>query len=129
MYSSKPKLEADLKIEPEAKEESFEIKEEPLHLVTLRPLEIEKVEKKEPIDDFCSLQAEPQPSTSRAVAEVRVSTPPLQPDLKFDPFELAPRGRFSPPPPPADRAKRRSIPGGHASATPRLKYHPFQPRR
>ena len=57
MDSSKPKLEADLKIEP--KEESFEIKEEPVHLVTLRPLEVEELKKEEPIDDFGSLQAEP----------------------------------------------------------------------
>ena len=129
MDSSKPKLEAGLKIEPEVTEETFKIEEEPIHLVTLRPLEIEKIKKKEPIDNFCSFQAEPQPSTSRAVAEVRVSTPPLQPDLKFDPFELAPRGRFSPPPPPADRARRRSVPGGHSSATPRRKFQPYQHQR
>ena len=127
MDSSKSKLEADFKIEPK-EEESFEIKEEPIHLVTLRPAEVEELKKEEPIDDFQCLQAEPQPSTSRAVAEVRVSTPPL-PEFKVDPFCFAPRGRFSPPPPPADRARRRSIPGGHASATPRLKFQPYQHKR
>ena len=127
MDSSNKKPEAALKIEPkeEIKEETFKIEEDPIHLVTIRPIKIEK----EPIDNFQGINAEPQPSTSQAVAEVRVDTPPLPPDFKWDPFELAPRGRFSPPPPPADRAKRRSIPGGHASATPRLKFSPYQPRR
>ena len=125
MDLSTQKLEAGLKIEPDIKEETFKI-EDDIQLVTIRPL---KVEKKEPVNDFRRIDVEPQPSTSRAVAEVRVDTPPLPPDFKWDPFELAPRGRFSPPPPPADRAKRRSIPGGHASATPCLKFLPYQPRR
>ena len=125
MDLSTPKLEAGPKIEPEIKEEEFKI-EDPIHLATIRPIKIE--EKKEPVDDFRGIDVEPQPSTSRAVAEVRVDTPPPL-DFKWDPYELAPRGRFSPPPPPADRAKRRSVPGGHASATPRLKFLPYQPRR
>ena len=124
------KSEADCKIEPkeEVKEEEFEIKieEDPIVLATVRPIDLVKPE---PVDDFRSFQAEPQPSSSRAIAEVRVATPPLPPEVKFDPFDLAPRGRFSPPPPPADRARRRSVPGGHSSATPRRKFHPYQHQR
>ena len=125
MDSSTQKKEAGCKIEPkEIKEEHFKI-EDPIHLVTVRPIEIVK---EEPVDDFSGFEAEPQPSSSRAIAEVRVATPPL-PEVKFDPFCFAPRGRFLPPPPPADRARRRSVPGGHASATPRLKFQPYQHRR
>ena len=91
-------------------------------LATVRPLKLE------PVDDFGTAQAEPAPSSSSMVAEVRFQAP-LPPDQKFDPFDLAPRARFSPPPPPAFRAKRRSVPGGHASATPRLKFQPYQARR
>ena len=127
MDSSTQKKEAGCKIEPkEIKEEHFKIEEDPIHLVTLRPIEIVK---EEPVDDFSGFEAEPQPSSSRAIAEVRVATPPLPPKFKYDPFELAPHGRFSPPPPPADRAKRRLVPGGHASAIPRLKFHPYQHKR
>ena len=98
--------------------------EEKVELAKVRPLKLE------PIDDFKDSTAEPKPSTSRAaLAEVRLGAPPPAPDLKWDPFKLAPRAWFSPPPPPADRAKRRSVPGGHASATPRLKFTPYQPRR
>ena len=124
MDSSNKKPEAGPKIEPVIKEETFKI-EEPIHLVTIRPLEIKKEEE---VNDFRGFEAEPQPSSSQAVAEVRVDAPP-PPDFKWDPFELAPRGRLSPPPPPAERAKRRSVPSGHASATPRLKFLPYQPRR
>ena len=84
------KQEADLKIEPkrEIKEEEFEIKieEDPIILATIRPIDLVKPE---PVDDFRSFQAEPQPSSSWAIAEVRVSAPPLQPEVKFDPFDLA----------------------------------------
>ena len=97
-------------------------------LARVRPLKIEQ-----PIDEFRAAEAEPKPSTSRAavLAEVRLHAPPPGPeDFKWDTYELAPRGnRLSPPPPPADRAKRRSVPGGHASATPRLKFSPYQTRR
>ena len=90
MDSSTQKKEAGCKIEPkEIKEEHFKI-EDPIHLVTVRPIEIVK---EEPVDDFSGFEAEPQPSSSRAIAEVRVATPPL-PEVKFDPFCFAPRGRF-----------------------------------
>ena len=91
-------------------------------LATVRPLKLE------PVVNFGATQAEPAPSSSYMVAEVRFPAPP-PPDQKFDPFDLSPRARFSPPPPPAFRAKRRSVPGGHASATPRLKFQPYQARR
>ena len=86
--------------------------------------------KLEPVDDYQDSTAEPKPSTSRAVlAEVRLGAPPPAPDLKWDPYDLAPRARSSPPPPPADRAKRRSVPGGYDSARPRLKFLPYQAGR
>ena len=91
-------------------------------LATIRPLKVE-------VDDFRAFAAEPGPSSSRAVAEVRVNAPPPAPLKYEDPFDLAPRARYSPPPPPADRAKRRSVPGGHESARPRLKVAPYQARR
>ena len=99
--------------------------EEKVDLAKVCPLKLE------PIANFEDSTAEPKPSTSRAavLAEVRLGAPPPAPDLKWDPFELAPRAQFSPPPPPADRAKRRSVPGGHASAIPRLKFLPYPPRR
>ena len=120
------KAEADseeIKIEQAvfAIDDSVEVKPD---LATVRPLKLE-------VNDFTAASAEPIPSTSRAVAEVRVGPPPPAP-LKFeieDPFSLAPRASRSPPPPPADRAKRRSVPGGHKSARPRLKYWPYQHRR
>ena len=107
------------------KEEVYIIEDEvKVDLATVRPLKLE------PIKDEATV-AEPQPSTSSAaVAEVRLPAPAPAPiDYKWDPFELAPRARFSPPPPPADRAKRRSVPGGHDSARPRLKFAPYQARR
>ena len=109
------------------KEEVYVIddSEEKVNLAKVRPLKLEPVEK------FEVAHAEPQPSTSAAVvAEVRLNAPPPAPeDWKWDPFELAPRAQWSPPPPPADRAKRRSVPGGHASAKPRLKFSPYIARR
>ena len=107
------------------KEEVFTIKEEEEKpdLATIRPLTSEPV-----VRD--SIQVEPTPSTSRAaVAEVRVYAPPPAQEFKYDPFNLAPRSRVSPPPPPAFKAKRRSLPGGHASAQPRLKFQSYQARR
>ena len=79
-------------------DEKVEVK---VDLAKVRPLKIE-----EPIDNFEDSTAEPKPSTLRAtVAEVRLGAPPPAPDLKWDPFDLAPRARFSPPPP-ANRAKK-----------------------
>ena len=116
-------------VKEEAGEEVFVIDEKvevKVDLAKVRPLRL----KEEPIDTYQDSTAEPKPSTSRAtVAEVRHCAPPPAPDLQRDPFALAPRARSSPPPPPADRAKRRSVPGGHESAKPRLKFSPFQARR
>ena len=104
-----------------AKVEVKEIKD----LVTVKPLKLK------PVNSLQSFQAVPTPSTSRAaIAEVRGYAPPPAPDFKYDPFDLAPRAsRFSPPPPPAYRSKRWSVPGGHASAQPCLKIQPYQARR
>ena len=62
-------------------------------LATICPLKVE-------IDNFQAIAAEPGPSSSRAVAEVRVNAPPPAPLKYEDPFDLAPRARYSPPPPP-----------------------------
>ena len=131
MYSANVKREAvvkaeadsevDVKIEHAVFTIDDSIEEKP-NLATVRPLKLE-------IDDLATVAAEPQPSTSRAVAEVRVGLPPPAPIKYKDPFALAPRASRSPPAPPADRAKRRSVPGGHESARPRLKYWPYQHRR
>ena len=112
----------DIKIEQQVFTIDQKVEQKP-ELATIRPLRI-------PVDSCRSYQAEPSPSSSRVVAEVRVHAPPPAP-VKFeeDPFDLGPRARFSPPPPPADRAKRRSVPGGHDSARPRLKFSPYQARR
>ena len=117
-----PKEEPDIKIEHQVYTIDQKIEQKP-ELATVRPLNV-------PVNLFRSYQAEPSPSSSRVVAEVRVNAPPPAP-VKFeeDPFDLGPRARFSPPPPPADRAKRRSVPGGHDSARPRLKFSPYQARR
>ena len=120
------KAEADSEVEIKIEQAVYcidsDIEEKP-NLATVRPLKLE-------IDDLATVAAEPQPSTSRAVAEVRVGLPPPAPIKKEeDPFALAPRASRSPPAPPADRAKRRSVPGGHESARPRLKYWPYQHRR
>ena len=119
------KAEADSEVEVKIEQAVFcidsDIEEKP-NLATVRPLKIE-------VDSLEATAAEPGPSTSRAVAEVRVGAPPPAPIKYEDPFALAPRARHSPPPPPADRAKRRSVPGGHESARPRLKYWPYQHRR
>ena len=111
--------------DPPIKEEVFIIDDEvKVDLAKVRPLKLEPVDR-----DIA--HAEPQPSSSSAaVAEVRLNAPPPAfDDFKVDPFQLAPRARFSPPPPPAERAKRRSVPGGHDSARPRLKFLPYQARR
>ena len=128
--SSAKKEEAVVKAEADCEEVKVEssvfiidsgIEKKP-ELATVCPLKVE-------IDSFQAIAAEPGPSLSRVVAEVRVNTPPPAPLKYEDPFDLAPRARYSPPPPPADRAKRRSIPGGHESAKPRLKFLPYQARR
>ena len=50
-----------VKTEPEAPiTEEFIIEEDPIHLAAIIPIKFEK----EPVDDFNSAQAEPQPSTS-----------------------------------------------------------------
>ena len=119
------KAEADSEVEVKIEHAVYciddSIEEKP-NLATVRPLKLE-------IDNLATVAAEPQPSTSRAVAEVRVGLPPPAPIKYEDPFALAPRASRSPPAPPADRAKRRSVPGGHESARPRLKYWPYQHRR
>ena len=127
------KIEAAVKTEPKEEDDSIKIEEQLFvidqkfekkpELATVRPLSV-------PVNDFNSHLAEPSPSTSRVVAEVRFHNPTPAP-FKFedDPFDLGPRARLSPPPPPAERAKRRSVPGGHASAKPRLKFAPYQARR
>ena len=119
------KAEADSEVEVKVEQAVYcidsDIEEKP-NLATVRPLKLE-------IDDLAQVAAEPQPSTSRAVAEVRVGLPPPAPIKYEDPFALAPRASRSPPAPPADRAKRRSVPGGHESARPRLKHWPYQHRR
>ena len=127
--SSACKKEASVKVEANSnikEEESVFIidasVEEKPDLAIIRPLKLE-------VDSLEAIDSEPGPSVARAVAEVRVGTPPPAPIKYEDPFALAPRARFSPPPPPADRAKRRSVPGGHDSARPRLKYLPYQARR
>ena len=123
MDSSKPKLEAGIKVEPQQEEEFIidsedEVKIEPARI---RPVKVE---------DLKFFEAEPKPSTSgAALAEVRLQAPPAAPEYKWDPYELGPRASRLSPPPPADRAKRRSVPGGHASAKPRIKFVPYQPRR
>ena len=90
---------AEIKIEEELYVIDGDIKPEfKPSLATVRPLKIE------PVDDFSAAQAEPAPSSSSVLAEVRFWAPP-PPDQKFDPFDLAPRARYSPPPPPAFRAK------------------------
>ena len=124
MDSSKLKLEAGVKVEPQPKEEEFIIDSE--DEIKIEPARIRPVK----VEDFKFLEAEPRPSTSgAALAEVRLQAPPAAPDYKWDPYELGPRANRLSPPPPADRAKRRSVPGGHASAKPRIKFVPYQPRR
>ena len=117
------KVEADSNIKEEESVFIIDVStEEKPDLAISRPLKIE-------VDPLEAIAAEPGPSVTRAVAEVRVGAPPPAPIKYEDPFSLAPRARFLPPPPPADRAKRRSVPGGHDSARPRLKYLPYQARR
>ena len=119
---------ADIKVEP--KEEVFVINEEvedsPVELQTILPLKLDI-----PVNKISSIEVEPRPSTSRAVLAKVVchQNRPLTQPFKYDLFDLAPRARFSPPPPPTDQVKRRSIPGGHASATPKVKFSPYQVRR
>ena len=59
-----PKEEPDIKIEHQVYTIDQKIEEKP-ELATVRPLTV-------PVDSFRSYQAEPSPSSSRVVAEVRV---------------------------------------------------------
>ena len=124
-------VKAEVKQEENVKvEEKFYILDSKVKIKEEKKPELAEIcPRKLDIDNFSSSQAEPGPSTSRVVAEVRVRAPPPAPFKIEDPFDLARRARFSPPPPPADRAKRRSVPGGHDSARPRLKFEPYQARR
>ena len=128
MSSATRRAGAATPIKVEQQEEVFVIvtdnkSQAPISLAMVRPLKLEPVSNPQ-------VDAKPSPSTSRAVlAEVKVESFDPAPPLKWDLYELAPRSCLSPPPPPADQVKRRSVPGGHASATPRLKYAPYQTRR
>ena len=119
-----------VKEEVEVKEKVFIINNKtenfPIQLQRIRPINLEV-----PVNNISSLDAKPQPSTLRAglAKEVCHKGPPAQPFFKQDPYDLAPRGCFSPPPPPAEWVKCCLLPGGHASATPRLRFCPYQARR
>ena len=76
------------------------------------------------VEDFSSRPEEPQPSTSTQVAEIRYrgdATVKEEPD--DDPYDLSPTAQVKWDPP-ADAAKRRSVPGGCNSKKPRLKRFP-----
>ena len=76
------------------------------------------------VEDFSSRPEEPQPSTSTQVAEIRYrgdATVKEEPD--DDPYDLSPTAQVKWDPP-ADAAKRRSVPGGCDSKKPRLKRFP-----
>ena len=65
-----------------------------------------------PIEDFSSQPEEPQPSTSAQVAEVRyMSNVAVKEEEPEDPYDLSPAAQVKWDPP-ADAAKRRSVPGG-----------------
>ena len=77
------------------------------------------------VDDLSAQQEEPQPSTSTQVAEIRCrgdATVKEEPD-DDDPYDLSPTAQVKWDPP-ADAAKRRSVPGGCDSKKPRLKRFP-----
>ena len=77
------------------------------------------------VEDFSSRPEEPQPSTSTQVAEIRCgsdATVKEEPD-DDDPYDLSPTAQVKWDPP-ADAAKRRSVPGGCDSKKPRLKRFP-----
>lgn len=115
--SSKPGPPAEVKIEEEhfyigrrGREEAIPFKKE------VAPV---------PVEDFSALPEEPQPSTSTQVAEIRCSgdtTVKEEPD-DDDPYDLSPTAQVKWDPP-ADAAKRRSVPGGCDSKKPRLKRFP-----
>ena len=114
--SSKPGPPAEVKIEEEhfyigrGREEAIPFKKE------VAPV---------PVEDFSARPEEPQPSTSTQVAEIRCSgdtTVKEEPD-DDDPYDLSPTAQVKWDPP-ADAAKRRSVPGGCDSKKPRLKRFP-----
>ena len=73
------------------------------------------------VDNLSAQHEEPQPSTSTQVAEVRyrgdVAVKEEEPE---DPYDLSPAAQVKWDPP-ADAAKRRSVPGGWNSKKPRIK--------
>ena len=76
------------------------------------------------VEDFNTQPEEPQPSTSTQVAEIRFRGDVVvkeEPDS--DPYDLSPTAQVKWDPP-ADAAKRRSVPGGCDSKKPRLKRFP-----
>ena len=82
------------------------------------------------VEDFESRTEEPQPSTSTQVAEIRFrgdATIKEEPeDNPYDltalrPYDLTAQVKWDPP---ADAAKRRSVPGGCNSKRPRIKRFP-----
>ena len=77
-----------------------------------------------PVEDFSSQPEEPQPSTSAQVAEVRYrSDVAVKEEEPEDPYDLSPAAQVKWDPP-ADAAKRRSVPGGCDSKKPCLKRFP-----
>ena len=76
-----------------------------------------------PVEDFNSQPEEPQPSTSAQVAEVRYRSNVAVKEEPEDPYDLSPAAQVKWDPP-ADAAKRRSVPGGCNSKKPRLKRFP-----
>ena len=76
------------------------------------------------VEDFESRTEEPQPSTSTQVAEVRFrGDATIKEEPEDDPYDLSPTAQVKWDPP-ADAAKRRSVPGGCDSKKPRLKRFP-----
>ena len=74
------------------------------------------------VEDFSSRPEEPQPSTSAQVAEIRYRGD-VKEEPDDDPYNLSPTAQVKWDPP-ADAAKRRSVPGGCDSKKPRLKRFP-----
>ena len=76
------------------------------------------------VEDFSSRPEEPQPSTSAQVAEIRYrGDDAVKEEPDDDPYDLSPTAQVKWDPP-ADAAKRRSVPGGCDSKKPRLKRFP-----
>ena len=75
------------------------------------------------VEDFSSRPEEPQPSTSAQVAEIRYRGDVAVKEPNEDPYDLSPAAQVKWDPP-ADAAKRRSVPGGWNSKKPRIKRFP-----